>query len=276
MSWCDIRVYGWQEFCKKAEHITSRVAVNENLFCRGQADASWPLVPSLLRYTRGRSEKDILEMEISSLQMFKAAAWAFAPQTRLPDDDDIVEWWMLMQPYGAPTRILDWSGSPFVALYFAVVDEADKDAAVWFFDAQAFADNTGLSRGNFFKETPNSSLHFIQPKNPHRIHTARPDRPTERIIAQNGLLAISENPKSDHGKVLDEALKGSGKGRVQHSRLIIPCKLKELFLINLVSMNIRASTLFPGLDGLGRDVREAYLMNQRVRRRRVTSKGLRK
>jgi hypothetical protein len=276
MSWCDIRVYGWQEFCRKAEHITARVAVNENLFCRGQANMSWPLMPSLLRYARNRSEKDVLEMEASATKMFRTAAWAFAPQTRLPDDDDVVEWWMLMQHYGAPTRILDWSGSPFVALYFAVIDEPTKDAAVWFFDAQAFADNTGLSNGNFFKETPDLWSHFMRPNNPDKIHTARPDRPTGRIIAQNGLMALSENPKDDHGKTIDKVLTGSGRSRVQHGRLIIPAERKALFLMNLINMNIRASTLFPGLDGLGRDVKEAYILERGARRRRVTRKGLRK
>jgi len=215
-------------------------------------------------------------MEESALKMFKAGAWAFAPQTRLPDEDDVVEWWMLMQHYGAPTRILDWSGSPFVALYFAVIDEPKKDAAVWFFDAQALADSSDPKEGDFFKDTPDLHSHFVQRKNPHQVHTARPNRPTDRIIAQSGLMALSENPKSDHGKVIDEALKGSGKSRVQHGRLIIPSELKGLFLINLISMNVRASTLFPGLDGLGRDIKEAFIQNQLAKRRSVTSKGLRR
>ncbi len=48
------------------------------------------------------------------------------------------EWYFLMQHYGAPTRLLDWTGNPLVALYFAIVDQEvhgkNRDAAVWVFD----------------------------------------------------------------------------------------------------------------------------------------------
>lgn len=45
--------------------------------------------------------------------------------------DDRSSWLTLMQHYGLPTRLLDWSESPLVALYFALSSQEDKDAAVW-------------------------------------------------------------------------------------------------------------------------------------------------
>jgi hypothetical protein len=52
-----------------------------------------------------------------------------------PDKDDVLEWLALMRHYGAPTRLLDWTYSFYVAVFFALAD--DLDGAVWAFDAAA-------------------------------------------------------------------------------------------------------------------------------------------
>ncbi|MEW5989195.1 MAG: FRG domain-containing protein, partial [Chloroflexota bacterium] len=50
-----------------------------------------------------------------------------------PDENDTLEWLALMRHYGAPSRLLDWTYSFFVAVYFALVD-AQKEGAVWAID----------------------------------------------------------------------------------------------------------------------------------------------
>lgn len=58
--------------------------------------------------------------------------------SNLPDDDDLIGWLSLMQHYGAPTRLTDWSMSPFVAAFFAYEQHPlNQDAVIWMLNAAA-------------------------------------------------------------------------------------------------------------------------------------------
>jgi len=101
----------------------------ESIWFRGHAQAHWGLTPKLYR----DEYKDSDENEIR--QEFQIRAQQLLQGGRLPSDK--WEWYFVMQHYGAPTRLLDWTDNALVALYFALHDptfgsyEPDTDAAVW-------------------------------------------------------------------------------------------------------------------------------------------------
>ena len=100
---------------------------------RGQR-AYWPLRPKLYRAEYGgyaRLKKEDIEDEICEEFIVRAPILS---ETK-PAGDDNWEWYFLMQHFGSPTRLLDWTEGALLALYFAVRDNQGLyDAAVWALD----------------------------------------------------------------------------------------------------------------------------------------------
>lgn len=97
---------------------------------RGHGDKSWELVPKVQRGFSGEDEA-LFRKERGYTNDFQARAKLF--YRAAPPLDDFSSWLTLMQHYGLPTRLLDWSRSPLIALFFAISDPdtKDKDACIW-------------------------------------------------------------------------------------------------------------------------------------------------
>jgi hypothetical protein len=100
------------------------------LWFRGQSNASWPLVPSLLR-----SKIADMEGEMRT-EFIRRGAQLIGG--RAPEND--WEWYFLMQHHRAPTRLLDWTDGSLIALFFALNSNAPEttrvavDPGVWVLD----------------------------------------------------------------------------------------------------------------------------------------------
>ena len=78
---------------------------------------------------------------------------------------------------------------------------------------------------------------------------------TDRMVAQQGGFSISRQVLSDHGSLLRECIPEDSPKEL-FRKVVIPAAQKNTFLRKLRNVNITASSLFPGLDGLARSVDE--------------------
>src|SRR5438034_362191 len=115
----------WQDFLQHVVHPPY-----SNWAFRGERDGSWPLYSSLSRYFQNQAvARDAWpEQEGRILRIFKRKAHQFLE--RPPEWDDDFQWLALMQHHGAPTRLIDFTWSPYVAAFFAL-ERTVSDGVVW-------------------------------------------------------------------------------------------------------------------------------------------------
>jgi len=171
--------------------------------------------------------------------------------------DWVWNWLSLAKHHGLPTRILDWSYSPYVAMHFATANfnEFDHDGAIWCVD---YLKTNGLlpptlqkilkaENANIFTtEMLNgvaASLSDFDALGGDFVLFFEPPSLDERIVNQFALFSLPSSPKLS----LEDFLK---QGESMYRRIIIPAELKWEVRDKLDQANITERVFFPGLDGL--------------------------
>jgi hypothetical protein len=220
---------------------------------RGQADARWPLYSSLSRYlmTYQIHPEAWPMQEARILRIFKRKAHLLL--THLPLEENSFEWLALMQHHGAPTRLIDFSWSPFVATYFAI-ERATADAAVWALFPPALTERQRPSkkaaqpdRGAEFAPWVEGGYekHFLPNKN-RMVVAGEPQRMNQRLVAQSGTFVMPG--------VLDAPVEELVPPGAAVKFVLDTKSMRKRAMMELYHMNMSNATLFPGLDGLARSL----------------------
>jgi hypothetical protein len=219
---------------------------------RGQASAEWGLVP---KFYRAKPIDINTEVEIREEFITHAPALCdIKPANEW-------EWYFLMQHYGAPTRLLDWTDGALIALYFAVRDnKGDRHATVWALDPwdlnmKIVGRDEVVPPGDPLFINAKRKEHAWLPKRVGRLK-ALDDLPIavfpghfdKRIGAQRSSFTV-------HGKDVNGLLTWAGTNRYRGLRkFVIPSWEVKQIRRSLDSCGIDETTVFPNLEALSRVV----------------------
>jgi type I restriction enzyme M protein len=195
--------------------INKKYNFDTEVVYRGVKDVSYPLIPKVGR----NKEKYTFEFEEEILRLFKVYATPFLDYK--PEND--WEWLAIAQHHGLPTRLLDWTRNPLVAVFFAVEENTDKDSAVYAFNAGDVLD-----------------LEKLPPPLEVNVEgVVLTNNITRRIVAQAGIFTIHPKPT--------DPLRGA-----KVDKFIIPNSERKEFKRILATYGIHQGTMFPDLDGQAR------------------------
>lgn len=183
---------------------------------RGQADSSWSLVPKAWRPPFNNVD------DAETFRNWKRRAIAYIDKEQYTDWDLLA----IAQHTGLPTRLLDWTHNPLAAAFFATVDNADRDGAVFVYRPDALlidnrASPFGVSKVGFYQPIASSS----------------------RIMSQFGYFSV-------HSKA-NQALDDTSKDGLLE-KLVIKASLKNDLMHMLNQYGVNYVSLFPDLEGLSK------------------------
>ncbi len=218
---------------------------------RGHAATSWRLVPSLYR------QRNVTESDLIFDFVQKAPAFV----ENMPESN----WdrYFLMRQHGLPTRLLDWTESAVIALYFALCRcVARKGAAVWMLDPW-WLNRVSTGSELLFDATEKEVRAYApvihgtdeEPRLPARPVALVPPYNTDRARAQRLTFTV-------HGSVragLEAQLERWGGTHRHFAKILVPREhMGNMFLEVRRIAGVTESMVFPDLDGLSRDIRMYY------------------
>lgn len=254
----EIRVDSWSELdeCLFGSWIQQDQHVRPTVAYRGLGDSRYNLETSLKRLG---GKYDQLETHI--IRNFRKYA-----HTVEFTKDSTWNWLALAQHHGLPTRLIDWTFSPYIALHFATANSSKFtcDSVVWCVNytlAHELLPDTLKSRLN--QEGAGvftTDLIEIECQNLEQFDGLcsevfvlffEPPSLDERIINQSSLFSIMSSPTTR----LDDWLEQRSD---LYRKIVIPAHLKPDIRERLDRANITERVLFPGLDGLCKWLRRYY------------------
>jgi hypothetical protein len=209
------------------------------------------------------------------LWQFVRHAPQLLPPHLIPHDNDAAAWLGLIQHYGGPTRFLDVTRSPYIALFFAFEAAGTSDRAVWAInyvwcmescakivaerERQPFKEMLGRVTGaqaqlvySLVHRQPYPDKLFASFVPFTGVFPVDPWKPDARQSAQQAMFLCAADVNVSFVSNLEAH--PHTPFRVVH-RFVLPGTLRDEVIARLAVLNVTAATLFPDLAGLARSLR---------------------
>lgn len=236
--------------------------LSDNWAFRGQRDALWVLNNAIERTEFIHFNRTI---EASFLAEFQRGARNYLTKDETPEH--IIEWLALMQHHGAPTRLLDFTKSPYVAAFFAFENclcYPEQPTGIWAINvhyfrsralevlSQVFAEELKLSNNlideHLFEKIFYSNRYSL-------VFPVEPFRMNRRYSLQQSIFMSTGNSYEPFMKQLEFLGAEISKAVI---KIQLPSLLQKEVLRNLQRMNLNRASLFPDLDGYAASLKLRY------------------
>jgi hypothetical protein len=222
---------------------------------RGCSDFNHALLPSLMRHpdvSSGVASAAAMEERLTAKFRQTSPPFLGAPP------DSKFDWMFLQQHYGVPTRLLDWTENPFIALYFALSDRAQNGPpCIWVLDPLEWTrqalNNPTISR--IPEPQDSAARNFLDNLNdpvvpPHYPIALYSNHTNARIVAQRGtftMFGVGTLPME----------------RLPYARQCLQCfvideAVRAPLLGKLNAIGYTHSVVYPDLSGLGREIKTLF------------------
>jgi len=223
---------------------------------RGLPRASYPLVTSLMR----------LAGEYWQLEKHLMRNFVKYGHDGFRTNSSVWQWLTIAQHHGLPTRLLDWTYSPMVALHFATssIGKMQEDGVVWkvnYHQVAEYAPGMLINRmrqegANVFtiemiEECVSSLTEFSELSTENFMIFLEPPALDGRIVNQHALFSVASNPCASCDSIIDTH-------SIECYKIIVPARIKWEVRDKLDQNNITERVLFPGLDGLSSWLKRHY------------------
>lgn len=234
-----------------------------NFAFRGQAESSWGLQSTIERMVRHSHERR--RFEERSLEQFKAKFKLYSKDMDAPEKR--LSWLSLMQHYGVPTRLLDFTTSPYVALYFAIeslVPAKDGFFSIYAIDHAALVENSCkhvLAKDRGFEKYADHKIFYktceyafedvLDVRSYDVLWFVDPIQINNRLEKQAGTFLIS----GSFERSIDEILQSDIYKNMVVDKINIPHKFYENIYALLRKINLGPKGIYGDLHGLALDIR---------------------
>lgn len=202
-------------------------------FFRGVDKKERKLIPGLYRLDISKGFTSWVDLESYILQIFQREAKPFHNL----QNQEHVEMLCLAQHHGLPTRLLDWTTNPLIALFFATEKyNLDSDSAVWCYGVHSTINCL-----------PESTI--VERRISTREQILFPQHISQRITNQSGCFTVHHHPEERSDFI---AFEDSNEASGIFEKKIIPSDVKKKLFVQLYEIGYHYGLIYPGLDGISK------------------------
>jgi hypothetical protein len=260
----------------RARHPGDPTAVN---WYRGSGmSEKWKLMPGLFRHSKIKDVTELFRLERKLLESFKRQAilyesTALSLTHSSSDDDSNYKYLFFMQHYGVPTRLLDWTHNPYMALYFALtsapfnnhVGRYDEGAAVWILDPTAWTNESipwhGDAGALVFGDSDTSGYAPWQSDDPKNLGKTQQNpvaiygiANNTRMFAQKGVFTIF----GANTDAMEDIYDTQGYPDKSLIKLVVHQDDIDRMAALVLSVGYTDSVSYPDLQGLATELKRLY------------------